>query len=332
LGTGFGATVAAGAISGAVTGQATIAGDNFLAGGRSLAELTSGLGNPADMVRDAATGAAGAALGYGIAKLAKAVIGKVGGSQELPVDVPCNSFTADTPVLSDGGLVPIGQVEVGDQVWAWDETSGLTNVYTVTAVLLNYDPVQTALVISGEVIQTTPEHPFWTEERGWVEAGDLQTGEHVWRADGTVGEVWTTLSWHEARWMYNLTVATAHTYFVGHGQWLVHNASCPIIGRPDANRTAAHEAAQVGKANEMAASGDYDKVWMNTSLDDITAGVAPMRSRPDVVGRRLDGSFDLFEVRSPSQPASYLRQQLRMFQGWLERSGLEVNYWEVLEP
>jgi hypothetical protein len=27
--------------------------------------------------------------------------------------------------------------------------------------------------------------------------------------------------------MYNFTVAAAHTYFVGDGQWLVHN-SCPI--------------------------------------------------------------------------------------------------------
>ena len=29
--------------------------------------------------------------------------------------------------------------------------------------------------------------------------------------------------------MYNLTVDTAHTFFVGQGQWLVHNAGvCPI--------------------------------------------------------------------------------------------------------
>ncbi len=26
--------------------------------------------------------------------------------------------------------------------------------------------------------------------------------------------------------MYNLTVATAHTFYVGSGQWLVHNQSC----------------------------------------------------------------------------------------------------------
>jgi hypothetical protein len=32
--------------------------------------------------------------------------------------------------------------------------------------------------------------------------------------------------------MYNLTVATAHTYFVGDGQWLVHNicfSSKPVV-------------------------------------------------------------------------------------------------------
>ena len=27
--------------------------------------------------------------------------------------------------------------------------------------------------------------------------------------------------------MYNLTVEGAHTYFVGHGQWLVYNM-CPV--------------------------------------------------------------------------------------------------------
>ena len=31
--------------------------------------------------------------------------------------------------------------------------------------------------------------------------------------------------------MYNLTVATAHTYYVGDGQWLVHNADCDKLYR-----------------------------------------------------------------------------------------------------
>jgi hypothetical protein len=36
--------------------------------------------------------------------------------------------------------------------------------------------------------------------------------------------------------MYNLTVAQAHTFFVGDGQWLVHNADwCRILPRPSAS-------------------------------------------------------------------------------------------------
>lgn len=29
--------------------------------------------------------------------------------------------------------------------------------------------------------------------------------------------------------MYNLTVAEAHTFYVGDGQWLVHNAGCYVF-------------------------------------------------------------------------------------------------------
>ncbi len=68
-------------------------------------------------------------------------------------------------------------------------------------------------------------------------ASELTIGEHVRGSDGTLGEVEASVTWPEARWMYNLTVATAHTYFVGEGQWLVHNASCSVKGaRVQANR------------------------------------------------------------------------------------------------
>ena len=36
--------------------------------------------------------------------------------------------------------------------------------------------------------------------------------------------------------MYNLTVDTAHTFFVGKGQWLVHNA-CPILPSRSGGKT-----------------------------------------------------------------------------------------------
>jgi len=33
-------------------------------------------------------------------------------------------------------------------------------------------------------ITNTPEHPFYTEDCGWVDAGDLRLGEHIRKADG----------------------------------------------------------------------------------------------------------------------------------------------------
>ncbi len=79
------------------------------------------------------------------------------------------------------------------------------------------------LQIDAEPINTTPEHPFFTHERGWVAAADLALGDRIRAADGTWGVVERLLLRGDTQVMYNLTVATAHTFFVGEGQWLVHN-------------------------------------------------------------------------------------------------------------
>ena len=87
------------------------------------------------------------------------------------------------------------------------------------------------LTIGGETIVTTPNHPFYTIAEVWIPAGQLQFGDLVRRADSSYGMVEAITFVYQPQPMYNLTVATAHTYFVGVGQWLVHNAGigCDII-------------------------------------------------------------------------------------------------------
>jgi hypothetical protein len=87
----------------------------------------------------------------------------------------------------------------------------------------------TELIINGEWIETTPEHPFYVEGKGWIDAEDLQIGDQIRQADGTTGIVWLKWNIYKTQEMYNLTVDTAHTFFVGEGQWLVHNACGPKI-------------------------------------------------------------------------------------------------------
>jgi hypothetical protein len=63
----------------------------------------------------------------------------------------------------------------------------------------------------------------------WVEAGDLQAGDRVRKADGGYGTVDTVVFVYQTQPMYNFTVGEAHTYFVGDGQWLVHNDCKPPV-------------------------------------------------------------------------------------------------------
>jgi len=72
MGTSLGATVAAGAISGAVSGQAARATENVLSG----QELTAGLGNPLDIAADAVVGGALAGVGYRIGRLAQPAVAR----------------------------------------------------------------------------------------------------------------------------------------------------------------------------------------------------------------------------------------------------------------
>ena len=59
-----------------------------------------------------------------------------------------------------------------------------------------------------------------------MEASDLAVGDAIRQADGTTGMVQAVVVVQRSQPMYNLTVAVAHTFFVGDQQWLVHNVKC----------------------------------------------------------------------------------------------------------
>jgi RHS repeat-associated protein len=145
---------------------------------------------------------------------------------DVPLN-PCklNSFSADTLVSTEHGLVPISEIEVGDLVWAWNEETGETGLYPVTDTMVHIDPVIVHLTIGDETIETTPEHPFYTLERGWVDAADLHFGDRIIQLDGEIDPVLSITLEQRSQPMYNLTVDVAHTFFVGEEQWLVHNAN-----------------------------------------------------------------------------------------------------------
>ncbi|MEO1443185.1 MAG: polymorphic toxin-type HINT domain-containing protein, partial [Chloroflexota bacterium] len=129
-----------------------------------------------------------------------------------------NSFSADTDVSTPGGDVPIAEIEVGDTVYAYDELTGEVGEYEVIATINHVDEDIIHLYLDGELIKTTAEHPFYTDDGVWVDAANLTAGEQILSLDGDYGEVERVVVVEDANQpMYNLTVDEAHTFYVGEG-------------------------------------------------------------------------------------------------------------------
>jgi hypothetical protein len=209
-----------------VVGKLGLAGRLASAGGR----VTSLAGTGASLVGNAARVIP--VLGRGSAGMAKALSASKSavGAARSKVDTfvgkagSClHSFSPATLVLTAAGAVAIGSLGVGDHVLAYDEASGTTASYPISVVHINADPETGTVVVGGETIETTPGHPFYTLEAGWLDAADLEPGMHVPSASGEPGEVSSVDFAARPAIMYNLTVEVAHTFFVGEGEWLVHN-------------------------------------------------------------------------------------------------------------
>ena len=135
-------------------------------------------------------------------------------------------FTGDTEVYTSDGLVCIEEISVGDEVWAYNSETGETELKEVLNVWVKEtDEILHVSTSDGETIDTTTNHPFYVEEKGWVAAGDLDVGDTLITVDGDEVEI-TDLQLEklaEPILVYNLEVEDFHTHFVGEYGVLVHN-------------------------------------------------------------------------------------------------------------
>ncbi|WP_238392614.1 polymorphic toxin-type HINT domain-containing protein [Paenibacillus antri] len=142
--------------------------------------------------------------------------------------IGCNCFTAGTKVLTDEGEKNIEDIEVGDMVLAKNEETGEQAYKEVTHLYRNDKEIIYELTVGDQVIETTDNHPFWVEGKGWVLAADLQVGDKLQQSNGntlTIDSI-KIVKHDEKVKVYNFTVADFHTYFVSDlGIW-VHNIDC----------------------------------------------------------------------------------------------------------
>ena len=134
-------------------------------------------------------------------------------------------FIAGTLIYTNEGYKPIETIQVGDSVWAYDIYD---RTLSLQAVLQTFTRTANSLLelnIKGEIITTTPEHPFYSEGN-WREACDLSVGDSLLLFNGKNAVILDKKIVKKSTEVFNFEVQKLHNYFVGKKGILVHNSDC----------------------------------------------------------------------------------------------------------
>lgn len=141
-------------------------------------------------------------------------------------------FVGGTLVETIDGPIPIEQIEEGEFVLSEAPETGDVTYKRVLETYINEITELIHLNIDGEEIVTTPAHPFYVKNIGFVLAGDLEEGTTLVDNEGNELHLlikrWEQLQ--NAVLVYNVAVEDYHTYFVGNSIVLVHNDCIPEGG------------------------------------------------------------------------------------------------------
>jgi hypothetical protein len=149
-------------------------------------------------------------------------------------------------LLASGAAIPISQLKPGAKILATNVKTGKTSPETVKAVILedDNDLYDLTVKLHGKtaVIQTTSHHRFWDQTtRQWTYADDLSTDDLL-RTPGHAKV--SVISGYDPSvatgWMWDVTLAGDHDFYINVATTavLVHN--CPIHGNSKVSGRTSH--------------------------------------------------------------------------------------------
>ena len=147
-------------------------------------------------------------------------------------------FTAGTKIHTEKGFKNIEKIRAGDFVWSENPETKEKALKQVKKIFVREKDSIVRLAINGEVIETTSEHPFYVEGKGWIAAGELTAGTEVRLEDGSAGIVTEKedIQLEEPVTVYNFEVEDYHTYYVSEQKALVHN-TCAVTAKNVASKS-----------------------------------------------------------------------------------------------
>ena len=134
-------------------------------------------------------------------------------------------FIAGTKISTPLGEKPIEEIFAGDSVYSASPETSEIGIKKVLNVFKKQTDTLYHIIVDGEEIVTTDEHPFWVNGKGWVAARELILGNELCLQDGKNAEIINVFveKLSSLVFVYNFEVEDWHTYFVGSNKILVHN-------------------------------------------------------------------------------------------------------------
>jgi len=174
-------------------------------------------------------------------------------------------FAAGTQVLTAKGLRPIESLHVGDSVLARNQDTGEVAYHRIARTIRHENARTLLLTIadatgSNHVVEATPNHPFWVVGRGWTRADHLTPNAHLIDARGKDARVVSIHSGQASTTVFNLEVEQVHSYYVGAGSVLVHNAgNCgPVKVTPNPDAEGPHTVFKTDDTGTVTGYTTYD--------------------------------------------------------------------------
>jgi hypothetical protein len=250
-------------------------------------------------------------------------------------------FVAGTLVLAVSGLIPIENVRAGDKVYSFNANTQEVSKKTVEETFVRESNELVHITVNGETISSTPDHPFYVPQKGFVKAVNLRAGDILWTVNGeyvVVEKVQHEIPESPVK-VFNFRVADNHTYFVGNTSVGVHNAKCGGNGSIDdfLNGNKSFEEVKNSYAKEytdIIKSNKKKWSWKNDIKggDRLTSGQKSAIKReaiekgylPDVKVTKVDSmkyGFADFDAAGVVKRTEYLPENL-----WLESDKVQFEY------
>ncbi len=133
-------------------------------------------------------------------------------------------FVTGTPILmADGTSKPIEEIRPGDMVLAVDHNNPEKDTPKPAKVTRFFDNGLKSVVKlifenqeTGEQFEVvcTPSHRFYVKNKGWINAGELITGDCSLNANGEEIQFFSRKNLEELHKVYNFEVEDKHSYFI----------------------------------------------------------------------------------------------------------------------